>query len=308
MSMEIPGTLESLESRIRTLLPEQYRYCYEDVQPVSMGSAGLKYDGEGKVAWNRIWGSFCDLAMAGGPPHKGNLLASATAVEVADDQERYEDVAAEICRGIILATGLRGGPSEIPGWISLECVAETSADWLVRAINMENVPAFWRGTKLYLPAGPTYRIEKEIKNVVTAVAKTAHYWLDHTRPAEQREVAELLGRMADTAPLLQPAFPGSVVKPERLLAVKARLSEKVQRATGLRPTTRDYPGWCGFDGPDVETAIWMMRALVASNVLSRREEVTLFVPLDPENDPDGDRAADMLIQVHSLAVTATAPR
>ena len=33
---------ETLDARIRTLLPEEYRDSYEDVQPKSMGSAGLK--------------------------------------------------------------------------------------------------------------------------------------------------------------------------------------------------------------------------------------------------------------------------
>jgi sirohydrochlorin cobaltochelatase len=32
---------------------------------------------------------------------------------------------------------------------------------------------------LLLPAGPQFRLEAEIKNVVTAVAKTYHYWKEH---------------------------------------------------------------------------------------------------------------------------------
>jgi hypothetical protein len=60
--------LGTLNQRIRTLLPEQYQDRYEDVQPISMGSAGLKYGRDGMVAWNEMWGSFCDLAMAGGHP------------------------------------------------------------------------------------------------------------------------------------------------------------------------------------------------------------------------------------------------
>jgi hypothetical protein len=66
--------LDPLEIRLRTLLPEAYRDTYDALQPVSMGSAGLRFDGEGRVAWNEIWTTFCDLAMAGGPPHKGALL------------------------------------------------------------------------------------------------------------------------------------------------------------------------------------------------------------------------------------------
>ena len=67
-------TLDALDSRIRTLLPELYQDSYESLQPVPMRSAGLKYAPDGRVAWDEMWGSFCDLAMAGGPPHKGALL------------------------------------------------------------------------------------------------------------------------------------------------------------------------------------------------------------------------------------------
>jgi len=30
-----------------------------------------------------------------------------------------------------------------------------------------------------LPAGPAFRLDKEIKNVITVVAKTHHYWTEH---------------------------------------------------------------------------------------------------------------------------------
>ena len=70
MSFEDPGTLDALEARLRTILPEQYQDCYEDVQPVSMRSANLENMGmTAKVVWNDIWRTFCDLAMAGGPLH-----------------------------------------------------------------------------------------------------------------------------------------------------------------------------------------------------------------------------------------------
>ena len=41
--------LEDLDARLRTVLPEAYQDSYETVQPVSMGSAGLKFDGDGRV-------------------------------------------------------------------------------------------------------------------------------------------------------------------------------------------------------------------------------------------------------------------
>ena len=70
--------LAELERRLTLILPEEYQDSYEDVQPVSMGSAGLKYDNDGNVAWDEMWATFCDLAMAGGPPHKGMLLEPAS--------------------------------------------------------------------------------------------------------------------------------------------------------------------------------------------------------------------------------------
>jgi sirohydrochlorin cobaltochelatase len=66
--------LQLIDFRVRVLLPEQYRESYESVQPEPMRSAGLKFDAAGKVAWDEMWQSFCDLALAGGPPHKGTLL------------------------------------------------------------------------------------------------------------------------------------------------------------------------------------------------------------------------------------------
>ena len=41
------------------------------------------------------------------------------------------------------------------------------------------------GATLFLPAGPAFRLEVEIRNVITAVAKVAHYWREHWA-AQQR--------------------------------------------------------------------------------------------------------------------------
>ena len=53
------------------------------------------------------------------------------------------------------------------------------AIWLVRAIIVENVMARREGRVLYLPAGPRFTLDGEIKSIVTAVAKTHHYWIEH---------------------------------------------------------------------------------------------------------------------------------
>lgn len=88
---------------------------------------------------------------------------------------------AEIERGIKLVTGLPLVPSAVAGWVGVRCDDEAMAIWMLRAIVVENVFARREGEVLYLPAGPDFRLEKEIKNVVTVVAKTHHYWSSHRR-------------------------------------------------------------------------------------------------------------------------------
>ena len=60
-------------------------------------------------------------------------------------------------------------------------------------------------------------------------------------------------------------------------------------------------GWIGVECASVRAAIWMMRALVVSNVLSRREGTTLFVPVNPTADPDGARVSGLLARIGHLA-------
>jgi len=171
--------LRALERRINALLPPEYKGRYEVVRPKSMGTAKLKFDGEGKVAWNEIWTSFCDLALAGGPPHRGRLLEAVTAEEALRDPDAYQKVVDEIERGIGLVTGLPVVASQTPGWVGVRCESEEMAVWLMRAIIVENVMVHREGEIIYLPAGPRFTVEREIKNVITTIAKTVHYWTAH---------------------------------------------------------------------------------------------------------------------------------
>ena len=139
---------EALEERIRTILPEAYQDCYEDVQPVSMGSAGLKFGRDGRVAWDEIWGSFCDLAMAVGPPHKGRLLEPGSREENGTHAEQYLAVVTEICRGIFMVAELAAGRSTVPGWVRVNCPNQGMAEWLTRAIVMEDVSVRYEGAAL----------------------------------------------------------------------------------------------------------------------------------------------------------------
>jgi hypothetical protein len=291
-----------LEERLKTLLPAAYQETYESVQPVSMGSAGLKYDAEGAVAWDQIWGSFCDLAMAGGPPHKGTFLEPGREDAINADFGRYDAVSEEICRGITLVTGLRAYASPAPGWVSVTCTGDTMADWLLRAIVMENVAARRAGAVLELPAAPHFRIEKEIKNVITVIAKTCHYWLGHLPLTQQRDIGDLFMRMMFEFPLVEPGDATDEVSAARLAQVAARTTAAIERDTGLRGSSHRYAEWLGLDCRDVASAVWMMRALVASNVLSRRENRTLFVPINPATDPKGVLVSDAVVRVYRYAV------
>jgi hypothetical protein len=286
---------ETLDIRLKTLLPEEYRDSYEEMQPKPMGSAPLKYDADGEVAWDQMWGSFCDLAMAGGPPHKGALLEPGREADIDAQYARYDSAAEEICRGIRMVTGLRSYVSPTPGWVCVTCLGDAMAGWLHRAIVMENVAARRRGAVLELPVAPHFRLEKEIKNVITVIAKTCHYWLGHMPREQQQAIAELFITMATESPLLEPDL--SCQDEERA----GRVALLVQQETGLQRSTHRYPGWVGVECPSIRAAVWMMRALVASNVLSRREGTALFVPLNAAADAQGTIAALALADAHRAA-------
>jgi sirohydrochlorin cobaltochelatase len=289
------NVLETLDARLKTLLPEEYRDSYEEMQPKAMGSALLKYDADGLVAWDEMWGSFCDLAMAGGPPHKGALLEPGNEADIDAQYGSYDSAAEEICRGIRMVTGLRSYMSPTPGWVCVTCLGDAMAGWLHRAIVMENVAARRRGAVLELPVAPHFRLEKEIKNVITVIAKTCHYWLGHMPREQQQAIAELFVTLTAESPLLEPDL--SSHDDERAGTIAAH----IHRDTGLSRSNHRYPGWLGIECPSIRAAVWMMRALVASNVLSRREGTTLFLPMNGTTDPHGAVAARIFADVYRNA-------
>jgi hypothetical protein len=304
MTLEERHELHALEQRIRTILPKEYQDSYPDVEPVSMGSAGLKFGSDGRVAWDDIWGSFCDLAMAGGPPHKGELLLPASQEEIDADPKRYGEVVDEICRGIKMAAGLTVRPSPVPGWVRVNCDSAVTAGWLARAIVMENVSARCEGTVLELPAGPGFRVEKEIKNVITSIAKTSHYWQDHVWTSQQKVIEALFATIASESPLIQPALASHAAAADLHHSLSGKISEKILEATGLMPWQVPRDGWVGTVCPSVKAAIWMMRALVVKNVFARREGTVVFVPVNPTTDPSGDLVPRVFSTVHRLARVA----
>lgn len=159
-------------------LPPRYR-TGRQVSSAPMGAAPLRFTPEGQVAWDEMWTDFCDLALAGGPKHRDTVLEPVAAQEAMAAPEKYERVVSEIARGWALVTGLEMKRDHEPGMVGLQCTDEEMARWMERAIAVENVTVTREGRVLYLPAGPAFALEKEIKNVVTVVAKTHHYWLEH---------------------------------------------------------------------------------------------------------------------------------
>ena len=178
---KVANALGEIDRRVDSVLPSEYRGRLEEVSANSMGSASIDTDNFGVVAWDEIWTSFCDLAMAGGPPHRGRLLEAITAEQAKENLPAYELVVCEIRRGIEMVTGLSTTRAETLGWVGVECDDEAMAVWLMRAIMVENVMVRRERMTLFLPAGPNFRVRKEIKNVITCVAKTVHYWRAHLR-------------------------------------------------------------------------------------------------------------------------------
>lgn len=169
----------------------------EPVDPrAPMPSAPMKYLDDGSVAWGDMWDSYCVLALDGGPPHRGTMLYAPVGVADPDDPQ-YDVVLAEIQRGIKAVSGLsaEAGP---PGWIAMETGHAGYAYWLITAIMEENVEAKRDGTRVLLPCGQDFTIKGEIKNVITAVAKTTHYYGEHV-PPEVKQASTSQAKLEDAA-------------------------------------------------------------------------------------------------------------
>jgi hypothetical protein len=176
------------------------------------------------------------------------------------------------------------------------------AAWLVRAIAMENVAVRADGLMLDLPAGPEYRIQKEIKNVITATAKTTHYWLEHMSVLEWRTIAALLEGMDHESPLIEPAYGIDGVDNDARTTLSDAVANTIVKETGLARSPHRYASWLGLECGTVRAAVWMMRMLVGLNVLTRREHLALFVPINSAVDPGGTIVVNSLTLVHRLAV------
>ena len=133
---------------------------------------------EGRPDWGAMWTTFCELALHGGPPQRGaeQTLRAPGPGEAA--AVSTPETLAELARGIQETTGLAAEPAG-PGLLAVDCESARMAAWLCAAIILENVEARLEGNRLLLPAGPDFRLEDQVKSVITVVAKTHHYWREH---------------------------------------------------------------------------------------------------------------------------------
>jgi sirohydrochlorin cobaltochelatase len=141
-----------------------------------MPAGPIVYREDGAVDWSNMWDSFCVLAQEGGPPHREEMLLAPSNPDSTSDN--YIFAVTEIARGIWEVAALTAVPAT-PGWLQILCQSKGQASWLAEAIEEENVQARHEGELLFVPVGDQFELKQEIKNVITAVAKTTHYWQEH---------------------------------------------------------------------------------------------------------------------------------
>lgn len=161
-----------------------------------MSAAPMQYHPDGSVAWGEMWESFCIPAIEGGPPHRDTMIEAPANPDPNDPA--YQQAVAEIIRGLSEVCQLQAHANE-PGWVSFSCPDRGMASWLADAIPMERVSARRQGRHILVPVDATFSLKGEIKSVITAVAKTSHYWSDHLSVDVKRALAtqEYLQELGD---------------------------------------------------------------------------------------------------------------
>ena len=146
--------------------------------PTPMGAAPFVWREDGRPDWGAMWTTFCELALYGGPPHRGPDAALRAADDPADGRPLRADLLAELRRGIWETTGLHA-EAEGPRWLAITCDSPRMAAWLCAVVILENVDARVDGERLLLPLRPEFELHDQIRSLVTVVAKTHHYWQAH---------------------------------------------------------------------------------------------------------------------------------
>jgi hypothetical protein len=110
----------------------------------------------------------------------------------------------------------------------------------------------------------------------------------------------LFKEMDAVSPLVQPGVACHGFEPVKQGELSAAIAAAIERSTGLRRSGQGYAGWVGIECPSVGAAISTMRLLSALNVLARREDTILYVPVNPVTDPTGKIVAQAVAELRSL--------
>jgi hypothetical protein len=149
----------------------------DPIGPTPMAAAPFKFRDDGRPDWSSMWQGFCELALYGGPPHRGPDRALGAA-DRSPEQIVRDEMIDEITRGIEETTGLVAAPAP-GGWLRIECDSKRMAAWLCATIILENVDARVEDNILFVPGDEGFDLKDQVKSVITVVAKTHHYWLEH---------------------------------------------------------------------------------------------------------------------------------
>src|ERR1700674_557901 len=94
-----------------------------------MAAAPFVWREDGRPDGRWIWTTFCELALFGGPPHRGAEQALRGSEAAGADAASAPEMMAEIHRGIEETTGLNS-ETVAPGWIMITCESRAMAEWL----------------------------------------------------------------------------------------------------------------------------------------------------------------------------------
>jgi hypothetical protein len=107
--------------------------------------------------------------------------------------------------------------------------------------------------------------------------------------------------MESESPLIQPPFSTLSKRTPGLEKLRDEIAAEILSRTGLDATGRKYQAWLGIDCLHLRSAIWMMRMMVASNVLARREGNFLYVPINPSTDYNGKTVVGWVERAYRVA-------
>ena len=105
---------------------------------------------------------------------------------------------------------------------------------------------------------------------MVALAKALHYWDGHLTAAQQSLAGDGVWEAGD------PDRGGR--NPVRVRGGGGRGGERSAPA-GLPTSPRRYVGWVGVETAGEEEAVWLLRAVLVEQVLARREERVLYLPV-----------------------------